>query len=456
MIKKKRIYMVVEVQHRELDARIAFSIKASQLGYSVVFCKKSYLLSKSKYLIKGIVILKSIGIKNKKFICALKKNGHIVCSFDEEGLLFHDAEKYCKRRLPMECFEQIKYFFTWGYNDLNAIKSFYPDHKQKLFITGNSRIELLKKPLNKIYINDSEQIKKKYGEFILVNTKFGYANYFGQTKSFSIVDGLTKVWSLSNHDQKFYKKILESQLKRRGDLLELLNLFEKKYPKIKFVIRPHQSENPDFWNNLKNKNILIIRDGKPSISWMIAAKNIISFNCTTAIEAKFFNIDHLNYIPLSEHDFKLPNMINKNFDNIEDLEKFLIKKDKTNNRMINLNTLKQNIENIDTDYVSNIINVIKNEYLNFKDNKKDKYSNYFCFHYFKLKRFIVNLYTVQIKNLKKDKNFLLLLQKNPKTDISLIKKRSYEFMKIMNIDLNKIRIFEIYPDVYCYESANDK
>ena len=53
MIEKKRIYIVVEVQHRELDARIAFSIKDST-RYSVVFCKKAYLLSKSKYLIKGL------------------------------------------------------------------------------------------------------------------------------------------------------------------------------------------------------------------------------------------------------------------------------------------------------------------------------------------------------------------------------------------------------------------
>ena len=45
--------MVLEVQHRELDARIAFAIKASQPGYSTVFCKKAYLYSKSKYLTKS-------------------------------------------------------------------------------------------------------------------------------------------------------------------------------------------------------------------------------------------------------------------------------------------------------------------------------------------------------------------------------------------------------------------
>ncbi len=454
---KKRIYMVLEVQHRELDARIAFAIKASQLGYSTVFCKKAYLYSKSKYLTKGVVILKSIGKKNIKFISTLKKDGHVVCSFDEEGLLFHDSEKYCKRRLPLECFNQIKYFFAWGKNDAEAIKSFFPSQKQKIKITGNARIELLKKPLNQIYIKGAEEIKKRYGEFILVNTKFGYANYIMQNKNFSIVDGLSKAWNLSDKEKIFYKYILESQIKRRQDLKDLLDLFEIKHPKIKFIIRPHQSETPDFWNNVKNRNVIIIRDGNPSISWMIAAKNVISFNCTTAIEAKFFDIDHLNYVPLSQHDFELPNLINKNFDNIIDLEKFLIENNKTQDKkLLNIKELKNNIENIDSDYVSNIIEFIKDEYLNFSKLDKDRYSNSFFLLYFRLKRFIINLFTVELKKLKKDNAYRLLLQKNPNTNISNIKKRSREIMDILDLNKDKIKISEIYPDVYCYESINDK
>ena len=148
-MKKKRIYLVLEVQHRELDARILFSIKAANRGYSVVFCKKAYLISKSKYLIKGIVILKSIGIKNLQFIQKMKNNGHTVCSFDEEGLLFHNAENYCKRRIPEKCLTELKYFFAWGKNDSKAVTSIYPNFKNKIKMVGNNRIELLKSPFKK-------------------------------------------------------------------------------------------------------------------------------------------------------------------------------------------------------------------------------------------------------------------------------------------------------------------
>ena len=114
------------------------------------------------------------------------------------------------------------------------------------------------------------------------------------------------------------------------------------------------------------------------------------------------------------------------------------------------------LENIDSDYVLNIIESIKDEYLNFGKVEKDKYSNSFFLLYFRLKRFIINLFTVELKKLKKDNAYRLLLQKNPNTNISNIKKRSREIMDILDLNKDKIKISEIYPDVYCYESINDK
>ena len=448
---KKRIYLVLEVQQRELDARIIFAIKAANLGYSVVFCKKAYLFSKSKYLINGVVILKSIGIKNYKFIQTLKKNGHIVCTFDEEGLLFHDPEKYCKRRLPEKCLSEIKYLFAWGKNDFEAIKSYYPKLIDKVKITGNSRIELLKEPLNEIYKISAKKIKEKYGNFILINTKFGYSNYISKKKNFSIVDGLNKVWNLNEDEKVFYSYILESQIQRRDDIIEILRIFEKKYPNIKFFIRPHQSEDPAFWEKIKYNNVEIITDGKSALDWMIAAKVIISFNCTTAVEAKFFKINHINYIPMDKNDFKLPNEINKNIYNINDLENEIIKNfnDNSNSNSSKKIDLKNNIENVNNDYVENIISILQNEYNNIEIRKKDRYINFLSFNYFKFKRFLLNLYYFKVQKRYKDELSILLKQKNPGTNISLIKVKSKNFMIYLKI--KDINITELYPDVYCFD-----
>ncbi len=448
---KKRIYLLLEVQQRELDARITFAIKASNLGYSIVFCKKAYLLSKSKFLINGIVIMKSIGVKNYKFIRSLKKDGHIVCSFDEEGLLFHDSEKYCKRRLNEGCLSELKYFFSWGNNDYEAIKSYYPNFIDKVKIAGNSRIELLKKPLNEIYKIRAKKIKEKYGRFILINTKFGYSNYMSQKKDYSIVDGLNKAWNLNQEETIFYNYILKSQIKRRDDIIKVLKTFEVKYPNIKFLIRPHQSENPNFWEKIKNKNVIIVQDGSPALDWMIAAKVVISFNCTTAIEAKFFNVNHINYIPMDKNDFKLPNEINKNIYNIEDLEKEILKNfnnniDTTFSKKIDLENY---IKNINSYYVENIVSVLKDEYDQIEIRKKDKYSNFLCLRYYRLKRFLINSYYFKIQKRHKDELSILLKQKNPATSISMIKDKAYKFMALLGI--KNIKIYELYPDVYCFE-----
>ena len=57
------------------------------------------------------------------------------------------------------------------------------------------------------------------------------------------------------------------------------------------------------YNSIRNSALdFIIRDGSPSLSWMIAAKNVVSFNCTTAIEASFAEIKSICYLPHYDED----------------------------------------------------------------------------------------------------------------------------------------------------------
>ena len=58
---KKRIYLLVEILKREIDARIYFASVASELNYSVVIGHKGVLWERLKYLRPGVVIFKSIG-----------------------------------------------------------------------------------------------------------------------------------------------------------------------------------------------------------------------------------------------------------------------------------------------------------------------------------------------------------------------------------------------------------
>lgn len=455
---KNRIYLVLEVKQREIDSRIIFSLKAANLGYSVVFCKKAYLEQKIKYFQKGVIILKSIGTKNHNFILKAKKYGHKICSFDEEGLLFHNPEYYCKKRIPEKCLSELDLFFSWGEHDKNAIIKLYPNYHEKIKEVGNCRIELLKYPLNEIYKNQGNEIKKRYGKFVLVNTKFGYAGFTPAEKKFNIVDSFIKVLAIDETEKKFHQYILESQVKRRDDLINLFLIFEKKNNDIKFLVRPHQSEKITFWNEIENKlkNVKIIRDGQHSLAWMCAAQSIISFNCTTAIEGKFFNKNHLNYVPLDKNDFKIPNNINKNIYDIIELEKELVKdfyEEQHDDSSFNLD-LSKNIKNIKTDFVNNVCVHLDLLFKNFKINKTDKYTNIISFGYFIFKRFLINFYYLRVRGSYSESKTMLSAQKNPKTDLKEVKDKSKIFMKYL--DIKDIKVEEIYPNVFCFEKNDFK
>ena len=63
---KKAIYLIIEMQKRELDAKILLGMKAVSKGYEVVICKKSRLYEKI-HLIKPGIFLKSFGKIMKNF-----------------------------------------------------------------------------------------------------------------------------------------------------------------------------------------------------------------------------------------------------------------------------------------------------------------------------------------------------------------------------------------------------
>jgi surface carbohydrate biosynthesis protein len=454
---KKRIYLVLEVKGRELDSRLSFSIYAAQNGYSVTVCKKGYLLSKLKYLKPGIVILKSIGIKNIKFIKEIKKYGHKCCSMDEEGLLFWTPEIYCRKRINEEIMSSIDFLFMWGINDYQAVLEKYPQYKKKLKITGSPRFDLLKPPLRKIYEEDSKILKEKYGKFLLINTNFGYTNHITADKN-KLVENMVKNQLNDEAELRYHFNKLEIQKVRFNKIKIFIDRFSKNFPEYKVIVRPHQSEDTEIWKKdfKDSDNVLIIRDGFASIQWMLAAKIIISCNCTTGLEARFLNLNSLNFIPGVNNfsDYALPNDINFN---IYD-ENVLYQKV---SKIIEQGKNKLFVEYSEDKIIKSVSNINKNDVhesskklINYIfdlsdsiENKEDKYTNIISFNYFKFKRYMINL--IFFKRFKNSRMYKLLIQKNPGTSLKEVLERTERMTNILKI--KDLSIKELYPDVYCIE-----
>jgi surface carbohydrate biosynthesis protein len=460
----KRIYLVLEVKKRELDSRCYFAIKACLNDYEVVISKKNNFYRNKKFLKSGMVILKSAGKNYLKEITELKSIGHSLSVMDEEGLMYFSPQDFIQRRIYKENLKYIDYIFAWGQDDYQLLSNHLIEHKKKIYKTGSSRIDILKNPVNQIYHDDALKIKKKYGEFYLLNTFFTFTNHFYskwkekrsevlQSESFN-TDSLVYMNGLK------MEKLQKETLKKT---IEFVNKFAEEYPKEKLVIRPHMSENHTIWDDLSKKyeNVYTVYDDINTCSWMIASNFTISSNCTTSVEAFLLKKMNYNFTPVIDNDvmFKLTKItgiqVNSSDVLIEKINNFrnnnIDKKVFENLLKENYEKLKMNMYNLTNGNcsVENMIRCFSVE-LNKKSKvTKDIRISYLSFIYSKIK-FKSYYYLIIIKSLfdkKISANIKFAIQKFPDLTNDEVIQRINDMTKKMKIK-ESFEVKQIYPGAF--------
>lgn len=451
---KPRIYLPIETKRRELNARVFFAAQAIQKNWSVVICSKQDLFSKYKLMQPGIIFLKSLQNSYNEIIEKLKKNKFTFVATNEEGLLFIHPN-FILNKVNEKCLNNVEYFFCWGEIERNILLEKFNVNSSKLILSGNARIDILKEQNRDLLIEESNQIKKKYGKFILFTTKFGRANFIPRFGIKSWLDGQFFNGNLNKNDKE-YLDITKKSIKHEENNLKLfikfLARFNSQFPDRKLVIRPHPSENHEMYkfNTSEYKNILVVNDDKSTNSWILASDYLIHCNCTTSVEAHILNKSSINFLGYSDKDVEhtLPKMFSSNVFSIDDLLNKIIEKDQ--NQQIsdfksNTDKAKKWLFNIDNITSSNIILKALNGFSNPINNKKDKNSNIASFIYYKFKRFLRNVFYDKLK--KNDKGFDQLV----KQKMTVFTKKEIRNMFRFYIDGSKfknVKLKEIYPDMF--------
>ena len=456
---KKRIYLEIESKRRELYSRVYFSILAAKKNFSVVISKKSRLYENLRgNLQQGHVILKSASRGSEQTIKFLKKNHHKIYAFDEEGALLVNKLD-TSERVTNNCVENLQNFFCWGEKEYFFIKN----RKKKiennnLIITGNSRIELLKKKNLHIYQSEINNIKNQYGKFNLYLTSFHRYNSVNDNVSFLDKEKfqVKNSYNIKNKDEilKLRKRVIEIQKKNFQKTLEFFRVYEKNKIEIPLVIRPHPAENLEVYENvIKNfKNIKICFDHSNTNAWILASEKVISCNCTAQVEAFLVNKTSINLMFYNDKSIELEEvmMCSLNVNKINDALKLLkLSQNKINNKInkkLVLKKLQKTFYNLKTSScsVENILKVLisnnKFTYLN-----KDKKVGFFYYYYFIIKNYLKNkiLYFSQSK-IEKKRN----IQKMDGIFLNEIVKIIEEISKK---DLFKLKVVELYPGVICIQ-----
>ena len=297
MKQKKIIYMPLEIFGRELGGAIVLAREAINCNWTVCLGAKQSFFSKLSIFrrSKGVFFLKSIVPGECQIQKKITDQGHRIVSLDIEGLVPTEGAEGVKLRFSRETLNKCDLVFFYGKNYLDRVISIYPEAKEKSFVTGGLTIDEAKFRAE----THRRKIKrpKKTGSIVvatscvLSNPLMGpghplrmFKDAYGHNLSSDALKSM-EIWRRLDRDVFDFWKLL---------IPEIANQFRDR----KIIVRPHPTEDPDFWREYLSENENIEIDVNDRIYDSIQGADVfLHHNSTSSVYAFLFAIPTIMISP---------------------------------------------------------------------------------------------------------------------------------------------------------------
>ena len=332
---KPTLLIPVELQVRELDAKILLACIAARRGFVNVLGSRSRIELRVNSFPRSIYISKSLKSGNGRYFRILRKLGHEIVAWDEEALVHLPPDTYFSRRFSIEALKHVTSLFAWGQDSADLWRQ-YPKLPGgiPIHITGNPRGDLLRPEIRIFYEKTVKNIQETYGKFILVNTNFNQVNAFypiqnlfqpaqkpgEKPKLGNLAEGMTREFAQGVWDHK--KRIFE-------DFKCLIPELEQTFPGYTIIIRPHPGENQKTYHSIaaRCQRVKVTNEGNV-VPWLMAARALLHNGCTTGVEAYMLGVPAISYRPTVNEKYdnafhRLPNLLSHECFNFNELRETL-------------------------------------------------------------------------------------------------------------------------------------
>lgn len=311
------VYILIEKRNREYDSKILLASELVSHGVTTVIGYFAAIARDLEFLPPGIVLIK--GLNKVQMLIAKQANrfGHIVVATDEEALGIADG-KFMMRVVDQEAHSEVDLVFCQGQEQADALVSHADFLQNQLRITGNTRLDLLREPFKRSINRDSEEIRRKFGNFILVNTNSANFNnkLWPNLEEYRKILG--RIGWLDNenpNDVALFEEVLEHDRNNIKSITSFVRLALGSNPNTNIVLRPHPSEGIELWKSLETEilNLRVIT-GTEAVAWIAAAQFLVHTGCTTGLEAVILDTPNLSLVDqpkdITCHEFFLSNAVN--------------------------------------------------------------------------------------------------------------------------------------------------
>lgn len=254
----------------------------------------------------------------------LKRNRHAILHLNEEGGVWPGNEEDWKKSLDRaerpSVLSTDDVIATWG-RWQQTYNSEREEFKCKIEATGHPRFDLYQNKYTNYFSSEVASLIEKYGNYILINTSFSYANngeggvkyIFGHNPGYDPSD-------MNARSMNF--KRWERQMFALSSIISLVNTLSMRFPTKMFIIRPHPSEDLSYYKTIFAgiKNVKVISEGSIS-KWILGCDLLIHQGCTTGIEATLSKKPVIEYVKNYDEKFDmfLTKMTCVRYDNEEEI-----------------------------------------------------------------------------------------------------------------------------------------
>ncbi len=303
------IIIPVEIQAREMDAKILLACVAAERGFPVIMGSRSFIHFLADSVPRGVYLAKSMRTLSIRMFDILRRLGHEIVAWDEEGLLRWPDPEYYRQRLSPVTMGQISRLMAWGPDNARAFRDYPGYNGAPIHLTGNPRIDLLRPELREYYRPQVDALHERYGDFVLVNTNFGLVNHF-----------YDKLGTLKKAVEAKKKSDVDPYDVGKGKhKLSMFKAFQEMLPRLcaavpgcKVILRPQPAENhaPYLAIAKDHDNLRVVNEGG-IVPWLMAARALVANGCTTMMEAAVLDIPIISFQPVVSKAFDedLPNSL---------------------------------------------------------------------------------------------------------------------------------------------------
>jgi surface carbohydrate biosynthesis protein len=271
----------IETKRRELIGKTWLAYHLVLRGHSVAIGPDYEIMTKLSQL------QPKIHIEHKGYTPCLARAGVKSFSLPTEGAVMR------RNRYHPGASEQLPHlhaFLAWGPMQASEVRK-QTRYPQRVVVAGNPRFDIYNSEFRGIYERFAESLRKKYADYVLINTNFTHVN----NKSKRVLRRFG--YNMNSDHVKFQQILLEGMCEFAVMLVAETDM--------NVVIRPHPSENYDTYQTLAkyHKNIFV-EDSGDVFGWILGANCVVHNSCTTGVQAAMAGTPVIAYTPPGPEDYE--------------------------------------------------------------------------------------------------------------------------------------------------------